>query len=167
MRLFYDMKEWILSLSGTILLTTVFSLIIPNGKTASVIKTVFSFLCVFVFIKPVLSLSGANKDISFDFSSDYQLNLEEEYLSYFLQERKSGYQAICKNVLSKNDLICKDILIDFVDEKNFDYNINKITVYLDVSVIENKNKHINNKEKSRSSIAEYFGINQNSVVFYE
>lgn len=161
------MKEWILSVSGTILLTTVFSLIIPSGKTASIIKTVFSVLCVFVFIKPVFYLYNQKNEVSIDFSNNVEFNLNENYLNYILDLKKEESSKICNKILSQNGLAAKDLYINIAVTDEFDYNLDNITVYLDDSVIKDKNEHINNKEKARSSIAEYFGINQNSVVFYE
>lgn len=161
------MKEWILSVSGMILLTTVFSLIIPSGKTASIMKTVFSVLCVFVFIKPVFYLYNQKNEISIDFSNNVEFNLNENYLNYILDLKKEESSKICNKILSQNGLVAKDLYINIAVKDEFDYNLDNITVYLDDSVIKDKNEHINNKEKARSSIAEYFGINQNSVVFYE
>ncbi len=159
------MKEWILCLTGVIILTTIFYLIMPSGKTNTLLKGIFSLICILVLIQPIISLkNGEYTKLSL---KEIEINLDDEYLSYIHSKRVENLEKDCQNILKKEGLYTENVYFEFEKNSNFEYKIKEIRINLKESVIENENEHINKIDMVRSSISKYFGIEKSTVIFYE
>ena len=159
------MKEWVLCLTGVIILTTIFYLIMPSGKTNSLIKGIFSLVCILVLVQPILSLKNNDYDI-FNFA-EIELNLDDDYLSYVNTKNVENIEKTCQKLLKNQCLYSDTIDVEFVEVKDYEYKLKGIQIKLKNLVIEDKSEHINRLESVRSSISEYFGIEKSAVIFYE
>lgn len=159
------MKEWVLCLTGVILLTTIFYLIMPSGKTNSLIKGIFSLVCILVLVQPILSLKNADYD-SFNFA-EIELNLDDDYLSYVNTKNVENIEKTCQKLIKNQCLYSDTIDVEIVEVKDYEYKLKGIQIKLKNLVIEDKSEHINRLESVRSSISEYFGIEKSAVIFYE
>ena len=159
------MKEWVLCLTGVIFLTTIFYLIMPSGKTNSLIKGIFSLVCILILVQPILSLKNNDYDI-FNFA-EIELNLDDDYLSYVNSKNVENIERACQKLLKNQSLYSDTINVEFVEVKDYEYKLERVQIKLKNLVIEDKSEHINRLESVRSSISEYFGIEKSAVIFYE
>ena len=159
------MKEWILCLTGVIILTTIFYLIMPSGKTNTLIKGVFSLICILVLVQPIASLkNGKLGELTF---KEVEINLDNEYLSFVYSKKLENIEKDCQNILKKEGLYTENVLVEFEENQFLEYKIIEIKINLKELVIEDENEHINKIDRARSSISKYFGIEKSAVIFYE
>ena len=159
------MKEWILCLTGVIILTTIFYLIMPSGKTNTLIKGVFSLICILVLVQPITSLkNGKLGELTF---KEVEINLDNEYLSFVYSKKLENIEKDCQNILKKEGLYTENVLVEFEENQFLEYKIIEIKINLKELVIEDENEHINKIDRARSSISKYFGIEKSDVIFYE
>ncbi len=159
------MKEWILCLTGVIILTTIFYLIMPSGKTNTLLKGIFSLICILVLVQPITSIK--NGEYSVLSLKEVDINLDEEYLSFINSKRVQNLEKECQKILKKEGLYTENVVIELEENQYLEYKIKQIKINLKELVIEDENEHINKLDRVRSSISEYFGVEKSAVIFYE
>ena len=137
----------------------------PSGKTNSLIKGIFSLVCILILVQPILSLKNNDYDI-FNFA-EIELNLDDDYLSYVNSKNVENIERACQKLLKNQSLYSDTINVEFVEVKDYEYKLERVQIKLKNLVIEDKSEHINRLESVRSSISEYFGIEKSAVIFYE
>ena len=55
------MNAYLLTVIGAVLLSSVLTAVLPNGKSSGVIKTVLKLTCIFIIVAPVLKYIQAEK----------------------------------------------------------------------------------------------------------
>ena len=104
------MWEWVISFCSVVLLCTIVTLIMPEGKMQNAVSFILIFLIIFVAVKPLFSL----KDVYMDGDNDVngELVLDIEYLDYFASKKNFELVENCKKILfdSLNEVV--DIQID-------------------------------------------------------
>ena len=73
------MTEWLLSITGIILLSVIVEFILPEGQINRYIRGIFGFITIFVIIAPLPKLFNKEMDFS-NFLSSYDIELQEDYL---------------------------------------------------------------------------------------
>lgn len=75
-----SISSWIISIAGVIVLSVLIELILPDGQMNKYIKSIFSFVIVFVIISPLPKL--LKQDITFSefFDSDQSFSIDTNYL---------------------------------------------------------------------------------------
>lgn len=137
----------------------------PSGKTNSLIKGIFSLVCILILVQPILSLKNNDYDI-FNFA-EIELNLDDDYLSYVNSKNVENIERACQKLLKNQSLYSDTINVEFVEVRDYEYKLDRVQIKLKNLVIEDKSEHINRLESVRSSISEYFGIEKSAVIFYE
>ena len=101
------MNEYLLTVIGAVLLSSVLTAVLPNGKSAGLIKTVLKLTCIFIIVAPVLKYIQAEKypeknsqvsiietDSEFiQYYSEMRIKLTEESLE---KELENNYQIQTK-----------------------------------------------------------------------
>ena len=90
------MNAYLLSVIGTVLISAVLTAIIPNGKTATVIRGVAKLACVVAIVSPVLQFFQTGKlgteggENSKNNSGNFQqigIQADEEFIQYYCEIR--------------------------------------------------------------------------------
>ncbi len=87
------MNEYLLSVIGTVLLSAVLTAIMPEGKTASVIKGIARLACLLAIIAPILNffqkgeLEFAGENFSDKFFSESVIQTDEAFIKYYSEIR--------------------------------------------------------------------------------
>ncbi len=87
------MNEYLLTVIGTVLLCSVLTAMIPEGKTSPVIKGIVKLVCILTIISPVFRFlsSGDLKELtdkkSQDFFDGQVIAAEGEYIQYYCEMR--------------------------------------------------------------------------------
>lgn len=87
------MREYVLSIVGTVLLSAVITAILPDGKTAVTIKSVAKTLCVLIIVSPILTYFQRNAEASAILGNS-QINFletdiqsDQAFIQYFSNQR--------------------------------------------------------------------------------
>lgn len=83
------MNAYLLAVIGTILLAAVLTAIVPEGKTASVIKGMTKLVCLLVIVSPVLQYlrKDEEKTGDGDFFSQFVIETDESFIKYYSEMR--------------------------------------------------------------------------------
>lgn len=83
------MNAYLLAVIGTILLAAVLTAIVPEGKTASVIKGMTKLVCLLVIVSPVLQYvcKDEKKSGDGDFFSQSVIETDESFIKYYSEMR--------------------------------------------------------------------------------
>lgn len=162
------MKEWIISVISVVFIVTISSFIVPEGKIGNHIKGVFSFLLVFVIIKPIISIK--NNDLTFQNTpSENVINIQVDtnYLEYIYHKKSENLQDDCNKILESLGIKNAIVNLEYdVDENNF-FTVEKIIVKLNNAVINCDKEHINIIEEIKDEFSNKFGVSKDRVIVYE
>lgn len=134
------MKEWILSVGLTIILITVISLLLPEGRMGKFISSLFPLILLLVIIKPLLYVDFNDINVS-QLQIENKIDVQNEYILKTSKRKANNYEKICENVLKNNNYENATVKIDFdiIKEK---FLIKKVKINLKNAVFIDKNKHI-------------------------
>jgi stage III sporulation protein AF len=159
------MKSVILSVGCLVLLLSIISMILPNGKASIYVKSIFSVFILLAILKPIIETKEAG--LNFDYSTEKnEVFLQEDYLSYVFEKRKDNIQENCSKILKNNGITGANITIIY-EIKNMTFNVTKIEINLENAVINSDKEHIFVIEESKKNIAEYLYIRDAQIYIYE
>ncbi len=162
----FNMKDWIISITAVVLITSIVCLILPPGKMGKYIKSIFSLLTMLVVIKPIVYI----KDINFDYQQIIgadEIALQDDFLIYVFDKKIEEYEQNCVEIVEKVGIKNANINIEYDIEENQNIKINFVKINLQNSVIISDEQHINIKEEMITDIASYLNIKKNMVIIYE
>lgn len=157
-------SSWIVSIAGVIALSVLIELIMPDGQMNKYIKSIFSFIIVFVIISPIPKLLKQEITFSEFFDSENSFSIDENYLEQVnLNKLTSSQEAIEHQCLEKG---YKNIKV-YINADIFSGEMNIKSVYVDLSElvllasaehtnITNIKKHISQIIQSNITISEEF-----------
>ncbi|MBQ8426622.1 MAG: hypothetical protein IJX16_02545 [Clostridia bacterium] len=159
------MKEWIFSIGATVLLVSIITLILPDGKIGKFIKSIFSILILMVTIKPLISIDKSN--INYESIFDVvDIKVQENYINYTFEERKKSYEYSCQEILI--DLGIENAIVEIIYENsNMEFKILSVKINLINSVIKSYKEHIFIIEEIKKEITSYLNIDDSILVIYE
>ncbi len=100
------MNGYLLKIMGTVLLCALFTAILPDGKTSSVIKSMTRLACVLIIVAPILSFfkSGTLEDLlegnEEDFFAQSVIREDTEFIQYYSELRVQETQKALEEELS-------------------------------------------------------------------
>ena len=117
------MSSWVLSITSIVILTSIISMILPEGRLNKSIKSIFSLLVVLVIIQPFFTLTG--KDIDFDtIFSENNITLQVDYLEYIQSQKITNYQNNCQKILKNYGIDSASVDINYtVNNKQINIEI--------------------------------------------
>ena len=160
------MKAWIISISAITILTSIFSLILPESRIGKLIKSIFSILVVFVVISPISNIK--NQEVSFDkFVNSSEINFQQNYLDFIADKKTIELENECKKFIEKMGVnnVFVNICYKYNDYKEF--TINYAEINLENAVIISDKANINIKEDIIREVSLYLQIDKNLVHLNE
>ena len=116
------MSEYLLSIIGTVLLSAILTAILPEGKTAGLIKTIARLTCILAIVSPVLNFFdsgnlsfGAEKKSNIFFSESV-IESEEAFIEYYSEMRIRETEEALKAQLSEKYNINVEVLLTYERE---------------------------------------------------
>ena len=155
------MKSWILSVSAVIVLTSVLSFVIPEGKIKKPIETVFSLLTIIAIISPLFKVDFSTFNIIGEEGA--KIYYQEDFLEYVVTLKKQENIKECNYILE--ELGIKNCQVDIAYSSTDNTKIITIRINLSNSVIISQNEHIDILGKAKEDISEYFQIEKEKVFF--
>ena len=150
------MNEYLLSIVGVILLAAILTGILPNGKTAGLIKSVMHMVCILTIISPIVSFffagvtSDSNAKKSTSFFSQFVIETDATFIHYNSELRISEAERALETEISEQFSMDVSVTLDWSMETeeiggNEASNLIKITqirVKMQESQDEEKVKHM-------------------------
>ncbi len=143
---------------GLAIVTTVAEMLLPQGKTRKVIRSVFATVTVFAIITPLPTL--LKKGVDFDFSSDTVVT-DSDYLEYVNDVREELLEkSVTEYLVGKGHT--SGYKIKVVADG---YTVKSVTVEFDKFGITENGEHINKSEIIKL-IADFFDVGEEAVMSY-
>lgn len=135
------MKEYVLSIIVSVLLVSVASIILPEGKMAKFTKSIFSLIIIIIIITPALKLLKDPVEFNkFDVESDSTFSEDVDFLEYVYYKKIENLSTATENTL-KNKNYDADVEIIY-EISDYQIIIKKVNVILQSTVISDDDKHI-------------------------
>lgn len=160
-----SISAWILSIAGICMLSVIIDLVVPEGKTNTIIKNVFSYAIVLVVILPLPKLFKNNTDLN-DLFSPVDFPMQDNYIYNVNQAKLDKWTQDINDDLVNGGIYGAVVSISAnIFERNMEIN----AVYVDLYnvVISNENKNINIKTEVVRVVLNYINIKEDKVIFYE
>lgn len=148
---------WGLTLLGLAVICTIAEMLLPQGKTRGVIRSVMATLAVLVIVTPLPNLIKNGFD--FDFTAD-TVKLDTDYINYSDDKRGQYVAHAAELYLKQNGYDSIEVSVQMDG-----YKVKSVTAKISDSSIMQNGEHINNSE-IKKLLAEYFGIEKEAVMAY-
>lgn len=160
------MGAWLLKITGVIALSTLSSLLIPNGQTKKYVKGIFALITLFVLVSPLPKLLKSDfSGFPNAFDTVSELEIDETFLygvatnAYKTQERniekflkEKGIEAKVKFVVKSETSSEIDYVNVILSDKSFERDKSN---NIDIGVL-------------KSEISRFSGVQEDKLrVFYE
>ena len=131
-------REYLLAIIGTVLLSAILTAILPNGRTSSLVKAITRLACVLAIVSPVLAFMQSGTMTTFYdensqiFFSQSVIEEEDVFINYYSEMRaKETERALVKEILEKWQIDAQ-IELDLKNvtenmEEGYGYNTIEIT----------------------------------------
>lgn len=148
---------WGLTILGIAMVSTVAEMLLPQGKTRKVIRSVFATVAVLTVITPLPML--IKNGINFDFSSD-AVQTDGEYIEYVAGVKEKLVAQSLREHLKANGYD-----LDVEVKLDGEWNAISATVNFEGLGITENIGHINRKEVIKL-VAEFLNIGEEAVMTY-
>lgn len=160
------MGAWLLKITGVIALSTLSSLLIPNGQTKKYVKGVFALITLFVLVSPLPKLLKSDfSGFPNAFDTATELEIDETFLygvatnAYKTQERNIEKFLKEKGIESKVKFVVKSETSSEIDYVN--------VILSDMSFERDKSNSID-IGALKNEISKFSGVPEDKLrVFYE
>ena len=110
------LSGYVLSVIGTVLLCSVLTVLLPEGRTAAIIKAITRLVCVLTIVAPVLKfLQSKNSFLdgtqnSQGIFSETVIETDESFIKYYSEQRIAYAQAALEEELLQNFAANTDVI---------------------------------------------------------
>ncbi len=160
------MKSWLLRISITIVIISIMSLILPNGKLSKYIKSIFSLIITLVIIQPLFNFKETQFILNFNDSTTETL-YQEQLLEYISNQKIKTLESKCKKEIENLGVKEAKVDIQYLCKDGEIKQILKVEIDLSDSVIISDKTNINIIEEIKNVVSNYLSIDSNVVVIYE
>ena len=161
------MKEWIISVVSVVFIVSISSYIVPEGKIGDYIKGIFSFLLIFVIVKPLFSVNDNNFTLKSLTVNSANIEVQTNYLDYVYDKKYQNLLTNCINSLEQLGIKNTSIDIKYTINENGIFNLEKIIVNLQNAVMNTNKEHIDIIEEIKNNFVNKFEISKDKVIVYE
>jgi stage III sporulation protein AF len=160
------MSTWIISITVSVIITTILTILLPNGKLKVLIKGAFSLIITLVMLQPLLDLKNSEFEID-GFVSETNMTLQYDYLGYVAEEKVKFLEVESVKIIEDVGIRDAAVQIKYYMTENGEVVIEKAKIFLYDSVIISNIEHIDIIEEIKQRISNYLNVNKNSVIIYE
>lgn len=161
--LLYSMKTWVLSIVIIVFSISVISLIFPTGKLGKFIKAIFSFVLIFVVLKPAVEIKNFDYNIEDVFNKN-EVVIQDLYLEYINDKKIEGYKNNCIKLMEKSGVYNADIIFKYEIDKYGKFVFKIVSLNLENAVINSDKEHIVIIETVKSEIKRYLNLNEDFII---
>ena len=154
------MNSIVLRFFCVLFITSIISLLLPDGKTGKIINFSLYVLIIISILTPLFNIQKYDK-FTINISSDNMAI--NEYLDYLYNMRIEQVENDISNVLKEYNIDVNGVLVSYnIDDKN-NIDVKKIEININKKVIETGNENINIIENIKSQISEKFNVDKKII----
>lgn len=160
------MGAWLLKITGVIALSTLSSLLIPNGQTKKYVKGIFALITLFVLVSPLPKLLKSDfSGFPNAFDTATELEIDETFLYGVATNAYKTQERNIEKFLKENGIEAK---VKFVVKSETSSEIDYVNVILsDMSFERDKSNSID-IGALKNEISKFSGVPEDKLrVFYE
>lgn len=159
-----ELNSWILSICGISVISLLAEIVLPNGKTNKLIKSVLALVSVSIIIYPLKIIDFNN--LNFNSILNNAIVIDTEFVENRNNEKIIAFEKEIELNLSNNGYVNTKISISgfFQDEKLL---IDKVFVDLRNCVLNDKNLNIDKYTNIVAIIKNIIDVKKEYIVFYE
>lgn len=160
------MGAWLLKITGVIALSTLSSLLIPNGQTKKYVKGIFALITLFVLVSPLPKLLKSDfSGFPNAFDTVSELEIDETFLYGVATNAYKTQERNIEKFLKENGIEAK---VKFVVKSETSSEIDYVNVILsDMSFERDKSNSID-IGALKNEISKFSGVPEDKLrVFYE
>ena len=155
------MKEYVISIGAVILVTTVLTIIIPQGKIGKFVKGFFSIIITLVILSPLSNLSLDEFNLNdFNVNSKYQ----HDFLYYVAENKIASLEQDSQIILENSGIKNAEVDIDFIVNDDYSTSIKNVKINLKKAVIISNGQHINIIEEGVNYVSKYLSVDKGVIV---
>ena len=130
------MKEYLLSIIGIVLISSILLAIMPDGKTASVIKGTTKLSCLLVIISPIIGYfdsnirNSNNAEKAGNFFQETVIDEDESFIQYYSEKRiRLAERALEEEILEQFQVYTETTICwEFLDVQMNLYSENTVKI---------------------------------------
>ena len=160
------MDAYILSVCGAVIISSLVTILLPDGKTGKFINGVLKLFCLLVILVPLFVFF---KNGSFDTAgsaAEGEISLDEEFIGGFYDEfANEEARAVEKKIEEELSVtVTAQIEWDFVD---YAYEVSKVKIKIENFGMYGKDEHILVISKIEESVCALLNVRAEAVEIYE
>lgn len=157
-------SSWILSITGIIVVTLLVEIILPNGKTNKLIKSIIGIFSIFVIISPLKKFDIDSLDLTAVFQSE--IKIDTNFIDNRNKEKIVAYEKLIEDTLTQNGYKNTIILLKGAFDGEKLIFENAFVDLRDLVLLEDS-LNINKYTKIIAIIKKVITIEEEKIVFYE
>ena len=155
------MWEYVVSIGSTILLISIITLVLPNGRLYNFVSYILSILLIFSIIKPLLNLTI--KEINLDSVLEVSISIDEEYVDYTMHLKANETSKRCVELLSNENIFASKIEIIYDSTNYQNFSIKNVKVFLSREVIYPNNSNIDIIARIKTLLSKFLNVNEGVI----
>lgn len=159
-----SISSWILSITGIIVVTLLVEIILPNGKTNKLIKSIIGIFSIFVIISPLKKFDIDSLDLTAVFQSE--IKIDSNFIDNRNKEKIVAYEKLIEDTLTQNGYKNTIILLKGAFDGEKLIFENAFVDLRDLVLLEDS-LNINKYTKIIAIIKKVITIEEEKIVFYE
>ena len=160
-----EISAWISSIIGVCFLSVLVDLMLPDGKTNTLIKKVVSYIIVAIVLMPLINLANNKNNIQ-DVFSYSEIQIQENYIYNINQSKIDAIKESIQKELESKGILGVQISVS-ADVFTQEMEIYAIYVDLYNMVISGDSKNKNIKTEVVSVVQNYVNIAKEKIMIYE
>lgn len=160
------MGAWLMKITGVIALSTLSSLLIPNGQTKKYVKGIFALITLFVLVSPLPKLLKSDfSGFPNAFDTASELEIDETFLYDVATNAYKTQERNIEKFLKENGIEAK---VKFVVKSETSSEIDYVNVILSDKSFERDKSNSIDIGALKSEISKFSGVPEDKLrVFYE
>ncbi len=160
------MGAWLLKITGVIALSTLSSLLIPNGQTKKYVKGIFALITLFVLVSPLPKLLKSDfSGFPNVFDTATELEIDETFLYGVATKAYKTQERNIEKFLKEKGIKAK---VKFVVKSETSSEIDYVNVILSDKSFERDKSNSIDIGALKSEISKFSGVPKDKLrVFYE
>ena len=160
------MGEWLLKITGVIALSTLSSLLIPNGQTKKYVKGIFALITLFVLVSPLPKLLKSDfSGFPNAFDNVSELEIDETFLYGVATNAYKTQERNIEKFLKEKGIEAK---VKFVVKSETSSEIDYVNVILSDKSFERDKSNSIDIGALKNEISKFSGVPEDKLrVFYE
>jgi hypothetical protein len=155
------MYNWILNIVGMIFVGVILDVVLPNGKTNTLIKTIFGIFILYVIVSPLPKIFNHNISLT----NNNSTIIDQNYLINVNLSKLTELENEITTTLSKNGFDNVSVVVD-ANIYSEQLIINKVYVDVVNLVLNSGGKHINIYKDITNLIIAITNIKEEEIIFY-